>query len=67
VLNRRYQELLNQLPAALPAERDEIIQEMEGLERRLAELTTARGGRERGGTANDARRRGSAPKKGRPV
>ncbi len=55
-LNRRYQELENRLPAAFPAERDEIVQEMEGVERRLRELSAPSADRARGGArTNDAR------------
>lgn len=54
-LNRRFRELLNRLQAAYPAERDEIILEMEGVERRLRELSAPNTDSERGGArANDS-------------
>jgi hypothetical protein len=61
-LNRRYQELENQLPTAFPAQRDEIIQEMEDIERRLRQLSSNDSGRK-----HRSRGSSSAPPQPRPV
>jgi hypothetical protein len=60
-LNRRYEELQNQLPAAFPAERDEIIHEMEGIERRLRQLSAPDSGRKHGSHRASSGRTGSGP------